>query len=139
MVLKELHMKAKTATRETIRELGVKDSVNLNFQVGDTVAVSLRIVEGDKERLQIFEGDVIAMHNNGASTSFTVRKISANSVSVERIFPLYSPLIESIKFVRRGKTRRAKMYYMRTRVGKAARVEEQILTREQKEQIINKK
>ena len=132
-------MKAKTATRETIRELGVKDSVNLNFQVGDTVAVSLRIVEGDKERLQIFEGDVIAMHNNGASTSFTVRKISANSVSVERIFPLYSPLIESIKFVRRGKTRRAKMYYMRTRVGKAARVEEQILTREQKEQIINKK
>ena len=131
-------MKAKIATRETIRDLGVKDSVTLNFRIGDTVAVSQRIVEGDKERLQIFEGDVIAMHNNGASTSFTVRKISANAVSVERIFPLYSPLIESVKFVRRGKTRRAKMYYMRSRVGKAARVEEQILTREQKEQLVTK-
>ncbi|MCX5922279.1 MAG: 50S ribosomal protein L19 [Candidatus Dependentiae bacterium] len=104
------------------------------FDVGDTVAVSQHIIEGDKKRLQIFEGDVIAIHNNGVSSTFTIRKISTNSVAVERIFPYYSPKIESIKFVRYGRVRRAKLYYMRNRVGKAARVKERVMTREQREQ-----
>ncbi|NRB21217.1 50S ribosomal protein L19, partial [Candidatus Dependentiae bacterium] len=90
--------------------------------------------EGNKERLQVFEGDVIAMHNKGASTTFTVRKIAANAISVERIFPLYSPKIASIKFIRSGKVRRAKLFYMRGRKGKAARVRELVLTKEQKQQ-----
>ncbi|MBI2774592.1 50S ribosomal protein L19 [Candidatus Dependentiae bacterium] len=126
-------MKAKKYTRETIRELGMKDRNFPAFGIGDTIAVSQRIKEGDKERLQIFEGDVIAKHENGAASTFMVRKIGANSVPVERIFPYYSPLVDSIKFVRKGKTRRAKLFYMRKRVGKAARVAEQIMTREERE------
>jgi len=125
-------MKATTSTRETIRELGITKRAPMNFQVGDTVAVSQHIIEGDKKRLQIFEGDVIAISNNGISTTFTVRKIAANSIPVERIFPFHSPRIESIKFIRKGKVRRAKLYYMRHRVGKAARVKEQVMTREQR-------
>lgn len=127
-------MKATKFTRETIRDLGITKKVNTDFQVGDTVAVSLHIIEGDKKRLQVFEGDVIAMHNNGSSSTFTVRKIAANSIAVERIFPFHSPKIESITFVRKGDVRRAKLYYMRNRVGKAARVKEQVMTREQREQ-----
>lgn len=127
-------MKSKKITRETVRQLGVNERNFPTFKVGDTVAVSQRIVEGDKERLQVFEGDVIAIRKGGASSTFTVRKISANSVAVERIFPYYSPKIESLKFVRSGKVRRAKLFYMRNRVGKAARVQEKIMTREQREQ-----
>jgi large subunit ribosomal protein L19 len=122
-------MKATKYTRETIRDLGVTDRKFPKFDVGDTIAISQRIKEGDKERLQSFEGDVIAMHENGAATTFTIRKISANSVPVEKIIPYYSPLLESIKFVRKGKARRAKLYYMRKRVGKAARVEEEIISK----------
>lgn len=127
-------MKATTFTRETIRDLGITKKANTDFQVGDTIAVTLHIVEGDKKRLQVYEGDVIAIHNNGISSTFTVRKIAANSVAVERIFPFHSPKIESIKFIRKGKVRRAKLYYMRKRVGKAARVKEHVMTREQREQ-----
>jgi large subunit ribosomal protein L19 len=127
-------MKATTLTRETIRDLGVTKKADFEFQVGDTIAVSLHIVEGDKKRLQVYEGDVIAIHKNGASSTFTVRKIAANSIAVEKIFPFNSPKIESIKFIRKGKVRRAKLYYMRNRVGKAARVKEQVVTREQREQ-----
>ena len=128
-------MKAITFTRETIRDLGIiKSNAHADFQIGDTVAVSLHIIEGDKKRLQTFEGDVIAIHNNGISSTFTVRKIAANSIPVERIFPFHSPKIESITFIRRGKVRRAKLYYMRKRVGKAARVKEQVMTREQRTQ-----
>ncbi len=126
---KEWLMKATKYTRETIRDLGVTDRNFPKFDVGDTIAISQRIKEGDKERLQIFEGDIIAMHVNGAATTFTIRKISANSVPVEKIIPYYSPLLESIKFVRKGKARRAKLYYMRKRVGKAARVEEEIVSK----------
>ena len=126
-------MKAKKYTKETISSIGMYDRNFPEFQVGDAVAVKLRIKEGDKERIQTFEGDVIAMHKKGASSSFTVRKIGANSVAVERIFPFYTPLIESIKFIRPGKVRRAKLYYMRDRIGKAARVQERVLTKEQKE------
>lgn len=125
-------MKARIFTRETIRELGMYDRPFQNIEVGSTVAVSQRIKEGDKERIQIFEGDVIAISNNGPSSTFTVRKIGANSISVERIFPFYSPLIENVRFVKKGKIRRAKLYYMRDRIGKAARVEEKVLTKEQK-------
>ena len=126
-------MKAKKYTRETIRELGMSERSFPEFNVGDTIAVSQRIKEGDKERTQIFEGDVIAKHANGVASTFMIRKIGANSVAVERIFPIYSPLIESIKFIRKGKSRRAKLYYMRSRIGKAARVEEDILSRAAKE------
>lgn len=127
-------MKAKKLTRETINSLGVVERGFPKFKVGDAIIVSQKIKEGDKERIQVFEGDVISMKNNGASSTFTVRKIASNSVAVERIFPYQSPLIESIKFVRSGKVRRAKLYYMRDRVGKASRVQEKIMTKEQKEQ-----
>ena len=126
-------MKASKFTRETIKELGMYDRDFPDFNVGDAIAVSLRVKEGGKERIQVFEGDVIAMRKNGASSSFTIRKIGANSVPVERVLPFYSPLIDSIKFIRSGKRRRAKLYYIRERIGKAARVEEKVLTKEQKE------
>jgi len=132
-------MKSKQYSRETIREIGMFDRNFPEFSVGDAIAVSQRIREGSKERLQVFEGDVIARHTEGASSTFTVRKIGANSIPVERIFPYYSPMIESIKFVRRGKVRRAKLYYMRDRIGKAARVQEKVLTKEQKELIRSKR
>lgn len=127
-------MRSKKYTKETILQIDTDNRGFSKFDVGDAIKVAQRIKEGDKERIQIFEGDVIAIHNNGAASSFTVRRISANSVAVERIFPYYSPLIESVTFVRKGKVRRAKLYYMRDRIGKAARVQEKVLTREQKEQ-----
>jgi large subunit ribosomal protein L19 len=125
-------MKAKGYTRETIASLGTYERKFPNFKVGDTIVVSQRIKEGDKERFQDFEGDVIAMRNNGSASSFTVRKIGANAVAVERIFPYYSPLIDTIKVKRKGDIRRAKLYYIRDRIGKAARLKEKILTKEQK-------
>ena len=96
-----------------------------NFKVGDNVKVHFRIIEGSTERIQIFEGLVIAKNNTGAGRSFTVRKISY-SVGVERIFPLHSPRIAKIEVSRKGKVRRAKLYYIRDRVGKAAKVKELI-------------
>ena len=130
-------MKANKYTKETILSIGLRDLSKFdNFEVGDTVRVAQKVKEGDKERIQIFEGDVIAKKSNGIASTFVVRKISANAVSVERIFPLYSPNIDSIKFVRKGKIRRAKLYYMRNRIGKAARVKEKVLTKEQKENIV---
>jgi len=102
------------------------------FREGDTLRVNVRVVDykegkGGKldrrERLQAFEGIVIARHNNGISSSFTVRKMSGG-VGVERIFPLHSPMLESIKLVRRGQVRRAKLYYLRKLKGKAARIRE---------------
>lgn len=120
-------MKANKLTKETIANTGVVDRGFPEFTIGDTIAVSQKITEGDKERLQVFEGDVICQSRNGISSTFTVRKISANSVAIERIFPVFSPLIDSIKVVRRGAVRRAKLYYLRDRVGKAARVKERIV------------
>lgn len=121
-------MKANKLTKETIAQLGVVDRGFPEFAVGDTIAVAQKITEGDKERIQIFEGDVICDSKNGISSTFTVRKISANAVAIERIFPVFSPLIDSIKVIRRGDTRRAKLYYIRKRVGKAARVKEKIVS-----------
>jgi large subunit ribosomal protein L19 len=94
-----------------------------NFDPGDTLRVNVRIREGDKERLQAFEGVCIARQGGGASETFTVRKVSSG-IGVERCFPLHSPMLESVKVVRRGRVRRAKLYYLRARKGKAARIRE---------------
>ena len=93
------------------------------FDAGDTVRVMVRVREGDKERLQAFEGVVISRRGGGASENFTVRKVSAG-VGVERIFPVQSPTIASIDLIRRGRVRRAKLYYLRALSGKAARIRE---------------
>ncbi|MGC2310623.1 MAG: 50S ribosomal protein L19 [Candidatus Babeliaceae bacterium] len=127
-------MKAQKYTKETINELGKVERQFPFFEIGDTIVVAQRI-EGEKEqRIQLFEGDVIAMRKGGASSTFTVRRIGANNVAIERIFPFHTPLIDSIKLVRKGDVRRAKLFYMRKRIGKAARVAEKVLTKEQKEQ-----
>lgn len=91
--------------------------------VGDTVKVGVRIREGDKERVQPYEGTVIAMRNGGLNETITVRRIF-QGIGVERVFLLHSPLVESIKVIRRGRVRRAKLYYLRDRVGKATRVKQ---------------
>jgi large subunit ribosomal protein L19 len=91
------------------------------FRVGDTVRVHYRVVEGDKERVQVFQGQVIRQRRGGIGATFTVRKVSYN-VGVERIFPVYSPRIEKIELVSRGVVRRAKLYYLRNLEGKAARL-----------------
>ena len=93
------------------------------FRVGDTVRVHVKIKEGDKERIQIFEGIVIARKNGDLRSTFTVRKISFGQ-GVERIFPLHSPVIEQIEVVRKGRVRRAKLYYLRSLKGKAAKIKE---------------
>ncbi|HOD01448.1 MAG TPA: 50S ribosomal protein L19 [bacterium] len=96
-----------------------------DFRVGDTVRVNYKIIEGDKIRTQPYQGIVIAMKGAGISKTFTVRKIGADGIGVERIFPLHSPNIEKIKVVKKGKVRRAKLYYLRGRVGrKATRIKE---------------
>lgn len=117
-------MKASFYTKETILNLGVSDRGFPDFLVGDCIRIAQRIVEGDKERIQHFEGDVIARQNHGIATTITVRRIGAGNVAVERIFPLYSPTITDLQLVRRGDVRRAKLYYMRSRIGREARVSE---------------
>jgi len=94
------------------------------FRAGDTLRVAIRIKEGDKTRVQNFEGVCIAKRGSGVGETFIVRKIGANNVGVERIFPLYSEHIESISVLRRGKVRRAKLFYLRERRGKAAKIKE---------------
>ena len=93
--------------------------------VGDTVRVHLRVKEGTRERIQVFEGTVIAKKHGGFNETVTVRRISYG-VGVEKVFPLYSPVIEKVETVRKGKVRRAKLYYLRDRVGKAAKVKEKL-------------
>ena len=95
------------------------------ISVGDTVKVHVRIKEGDKSRIQLFEGTVIAKKHGGISETFTVRRLS-HGCGVERVFPLHSPVVEKVDVIRRGKVRRAKLYYLRDRVGKAAKVKEKI-------------
>lgn len=96
-----------------------------DFSVGDTVRVDVKIREGDRERIQAFEGTVIAKKCSGVAETFTVRRVSYG-VGVERVFPLHSPNVEAIKVIRAGKVRRSKLYYLRERVGKSAKVKEQI-------------
>lgn len=95
------------------------------FRPGDTVEVQVRVKEGNRERLQAFAGIVIARRNRGLNSAFTVRKTSYGE-GVERVFPLYSPLVESITVKRRGAVRRAKLYYLRSRTGRAARIKERL-------------
>ncbi len=99
-----------------------------DFRPGDTVRVNVRVIEGNRERVQAFEGVCIARRNRSVNSSFTVRKISYGE-GVERVFPLYSPRIDSIDVVRRGKVRRAKLYYLRGRRGKSARIAERRIDR----------
>ena len=94
-----------------------------SFHVGDTVRVSAKIKEGNRERIQVFEGTVIKRQNGGVRETFTVRK-SSNGVGVEKTWPLHSPSVENVEVVRRGKVRRAKLNYLRSRIGKAAKVKE---------------
>lgn len=124
-------MRARKLTKETICQIGVSDRGFPEFRAGDTVAVVLRIKEGEKERLQTFEGDVISVRGGGdASKTFTVRRIGAHGVAVERILTYYSPLISSIKVIKYGDVRRAKLFYVRDRVGKAARLKEKVRSRD---------
>jgi large subunit ribosomal protein L19 len=101
-----------------------------DFAPGDTLRVQVRVREGTRERLQAYEGMCIARQGGGLNQSFTVRKISFGE-GVERVFPLYSPLVEAIEVVRRGKVRRAKLYYLRGRRGKSARIAEKVDTKRQ--------
>lgn len=101
------------------------------FNVGDTVKVSIKIKEGEKERIQVYEGTVIARRGGSVRETFTVRKISSG-IGVERIFPLNSPLIHKIEVVRQGAVRRAKLYYLRGRKGKAAKIKEKGLLKSRK-------
>src|SRR5690242_20850281 len=109
----EAEQAAKIAAKRTLPD----------FSPGDTVRVNVRVVEGSRTRVQAYEGVCIARSGSGLNESFTVRKISYGE-GVERVFPLYSPMIDSLKVVRRGKVRRAKLYYLRSRRGKAARIAE---------------
>ena len=95
------------------------------INIGDTVRVHVLIKEGQRERIQVFEGTVIARKHGGINETFTVRRVSYG-VGVEKVFPLYSPVIEKVETVRKGKVRRAKLYYLRDRVGKAAKVKEKL-------------
>ncbi len=95
------------------------------FNIGDTVRVGVRIREGKNERIQMFEGTVIAINGSGISKTFTVRRLSYG-VGIERVFPMHSANVDSVKVIRKGKVRRAKLYYLRDRVGKAAKVKEDI-------------
>ncbi len=131
-------MKAQQITKETILSHGVTDRNFPEFKVGDTIEVAQYVKEGDKERLQMFLGDVIGMHNHGIASTFTIRKLGANNVGVERIFPYYSPVVQNIVLVKQGCVRRAKLYYIRERLGKSARIKEKILTKEQKKALAEK-
>ena len=107
---------------EQIEKEKLKSSVP-SFNVGDTVKVSFKVIEGTKERIQAFEGIVIAKRNSGIRETFTVRRVSYG-IGVERTFPLHSPKVADIKVIRKGKVRRAKLYYLRDLTGKAAKVQE---------------
>lgn len=96
-----------------------------DFNIGDTVKVSVNIKEGERERIQMFEGTVIARKGGGITETFTVRRVSYG-VGVERVFPLHSPNVKNIQVVRHGKVRRSKLYYLRNRLGKSAKVKEKI-------------
>ena len=96
-----------------------------SFEIGDTIRIGVKIREGERERNQEFEGTVIAKNGSGVSETFTVRRVSYG-VGVERVFPIHSPNVADVKIIRRGKVRRAKLYYLRDRVGKASKVKEKI-------------
>lgn len=115
-------MKANTFTKETINSVGMESRDFPDFQVGDKIAVFQIVKEGEKEREQRFEGDVIAFSKNGASSTFTVRRIGAKNIGVERTFPYYSPAIAKIQKIKSGIVRRAKLFFLRDRIGKEAKI-----------------
>ena len=112
---------------DLIKELNKETLANETprVQIGDTVRVHVKVKEGSRERIQVFEGTVIAKRHGGIEETITVRRISYG-IGVEKVFPLYSPVIEKVETVRKGKVRRAKLYYLRDRVGKAAKVKEKL-------------
>lgn len=109
----------KTMTASSMKE------TTPEFEIGDTIRVDVKIREGERERIQAFEGTVIAKKGSGVAKTFTVRRVSYG-VGVERVFPLHSPNVAAVKVIRSGKVRRSKLYYLRDRFGKAAKVKEQI-------------
>jgi large subunit ribosomal protein L19 len=118
-----------TLEQEAIAELAAKKSIPA-FRAGDTLRVGVKVIEGERTRIQNYEGVCIARSNKGMGSNFTVRKMSFGE-GVERVFPLYSPNVESIEVVRRGAVRRAKLYYLRGRTGKKARIAERKITTKQ--------
>jgi large subunit ribosomal protein L19 len=119
-----------TLDREQVAKLAAARQIP-DFQPGDTLIVNVKVVEGERSRVQAYEGVCIARSGGGINENFTVRKISYGE-GVERVFPIYSPMIESIQVARRGKVRRAKLYYLRDRRGKSARIAERAETAEDK-------
>jgi len=123
-VNQEQTMSGKNTIIQQLEEEQMKKDLP-EFAAGDTVVVQVRVQEGSRSRLQAFEGVVIARRNRGVNSAFTVRKISSG-IGVERVFQTHSPLVESIKVKRRGDVRRAKLYYLRERSGKSARIKEKL-------------
>ena len=119
-----------TLEAETVAALSEGKNIP-DFRPGDTLRVGVKVVEGERSRVQMYEGVCIARSNKGVNSNFTVRKISFGE-GVERVFPLYSPIVDSIEVVRRGAVRRAKLYYLRGRRGKSARIAERRDTRPEK-------
>jgi len=116
-------------TMDIIRALeqeGMKQNLP-NLKIGDYVKVNVKVKEGNRERIQVFEGTIIAMRGTAIRKAITVRRLSYG-IGVERVFPLHSPKVDSVEIIRRGKVRRAKLYYLRDRVGKAARIKEDLTT-----------
>ncbi|MGH8477066.1 MAG: 50S ribosomal protein L19 [Methylococcales bacterium] len=124
-LIKELFFKETENEDKTITTVATDKKAIPAFEPGDTVVVQIKVKEGDRERVQAFEGIVIGKRNRGLNSSFTVRKIS-HGEGVERVFQTYSPLVQEITVKRRGSVRRAKLYYLRDRAGKAARIKEKI-------------
>ncbi|MBI2345215.1 50S ribosomal protein L19 [Candidatus Dependentiae bacterium] len=121
-------MKSKKLNKETIQSIATRDLSYPDFQIGDVVEIAQWVQEGDEnKRIQTFQGNVIAKSNNAASSTFTVRKMAADGVAVERIFPLYSPIIDSIRLVSKARVRRAKLYYIRHKVGEDAIIKEKVV------------
>ena len=122
------HLKKTEVTKMDALKLIAQDSLKTEvpeIEIGDTVKVHVKIREGEKERIQMFEGTVIARRGSGISETFTVRRVSYG-VGVERVFPIHSPNVAGVDVIRHGRVRRSKLYYLRDRVGKAAKVKEQI-------------
>ena len=124
LLFKENAMKASHVTKETVLSVDLPERNFPDFKVGDTIEVDQLIKEGEKERVQKFIGNVIAFRKNGAGSTFIVRKMAVGNIGVEKILPYYSPTIVDIKIVKHGLVRRAKLFYLRGAVGKAAKIKE---------------
>ena len=123
----EIHTKVREMRNryiENFEKAQIQNKQVPSFKAGDTIKLGIRIVEGDKSRIQNFEGICISIRGNGVDRTFTIRKIGANNIGVEKTFPLYSESLESIEVLRIGRVRRAKLFYLRDRKGKAARIKE---------------